>query len=90
MTDLIGYVAAFCTTFAFVPQARTVWKTRSTRDLSLAMFLIFTLGVMLWLAYGWLLGSLPIVIANFFTLMLAGYILYMKLTERRREQVEKP
>ena len=85
MTDLIGYIAAFCTTIAFVPQALTVWKTGSTRDLSLAMFLIFTFGVALWLAYGILLGSWPVTIANIFTLVLAGYILYMKLTEKRRQ-----
>lgn len=85
MNDLIGYVAAFCTTIAFVPQARTVWKTRSTRDLSLAMFLIFTVGVALWLVYGLLLGSWPITIANIFTLVLAGYILFMKITEGRRQ-----
>lgn len=85
MNDLIGYVAAFCTTIAFVPQARTVWKTRSTRDLSLAMFLIFTVGVALWLVYGLLLGSWPITIANIFTLILAGYILFMKITEGRRQ-----
>lgn len=87
MTDLIGYIAAFCTTFAFVPQAMTVWKTGSTRDLSLAMFLIFTLGVALWLVYGILVGSMPVTIANILTLVLAGYILYMKLTEKRRYSV---
>lgn len=85
MLDLIGYIAAFCTTIAFVPQAMTVWKTGSTRDLSLAMFLIFTVGVSLWLVYGVMLGSWPITLANIFTLVLAGYILFMKLTEGRRQ-----
>lgn len=83
-TDLIGYLAAFCTTVAFLPQAISVWKTRSTRDLSLAMFLIFTLGVLLWLSYGWRIQSWPIIIANAITVLLAGYILLMKLTESRR------
>lgn len=86
MNDIIGYIAAFCTTIAFVPQAMTVYKSRSTRDLSLAMFLIFTLGVTMWLVYGLLLESYPIVIANFFTVILAGYILFMKLTEGRRQK----
>ena len=84
LTDLIGYIAAFCTTFAFVPQAYSVWKTRSTRDLSLAMFLVFTIGVCLWLVYGCLIGSWPIIIANLCTVLLAGYILAMKITEGRR------
>lgn len=85
LQELTGYVAAFCTTIAFVPQARTVWKTRSTKDLSLSMFLIFCIGVALWLVYGVMLGSWPIMIANIFTLILAGYILGMKLTEGRRD-----
>lgn len=84
-TDLLGYIAAFCTTVAFVPQAWRVHRTRSTGDLSLGMFLLFTTGVALWLAYGVLIGSTPVVIANILTLLLAGYILVMKLTEKSRD-----
>jgi len=83
-TDWLGYIAAFCTTVAFVPQAWQVYRTRQTQDLSLGMFLLFTTGVALWLWYGVRIGSMPIVIANVFTLTLAGYILAMKLGEKRR------
>ena len=83
-TDWLGYIAAFCTTVAFVPQAWQVFRTRQTQDLSLGMFGLFTTGVALWLWYGLRIGSTPIVIANVLTLMLAGYILVMKLTERGR------
>ena len=48
----IGFLAAFCTTVAFFPQAVKVWKTKSTRDISLYMFVIFTVGVISWLIYG--------------------------------------
>lgn len=82
--DLLGYLAAFCTTVAFVPQAWKVYRTRQTNDLSLGMFGLFTTGVALWLAYGVLIASAPIYIANTFTLLLAGYILAMKLTESAR------
>lgn len=84
MTDLLGYVAAFCTTVAFFPQARQVYRTRRTQDLSLGMFSLLTTGVALWLGYGLLIGSAPVYIANACTLLLAGYILYMKVTEGRR------
>jgi MtN3 and saliva related transmembrane protein len=83
-SDLIGYIAAFFTTVAFLPQAINVYKTRSTRDLSLAMFSIFCIGVALWLVYGLMIHSTPIIIANVITLLLAGYILAMKATEYRR------
>jgi MtN3 and saliva related transmembrane protein len=77
--DLIGALASALTTIAFVPQVWRVWKTRSARDLSLTMYLIFTTGVVLWFAYGVLLGSGPIIVGNAITLVLAGAVLAMKL-----------
>lgn len=77
--DLIGSAASALTTMAFIPQVWRVWKTRSARDLSLPMYLIFTLGVVLWLLYGLLLGAMPIIVGNVITLFLAGTVLAMKL-----------
>jgi len=77
--DMIGAVAGTLSTIAFVPQAWRIWKTRSARDLSLAMYLIFTSGVALWLLYGIVLGALPIIVCNGLTLALAGAVLAMKL-----------
>lgn len=84
VVDLLGFAAACCTTAAFLPQAVQVYRTRRTHDLSLGMFALFTTGVVLWLGYGVLIGSAPIYVANTVTLVLAGYILYMKATESRR------
>jgi MtN3 and saliva related transmembrane protein len=77
--DLIGAVAGTLSTVAFVPQAWRIWKTRSARDLSLPMYLIFTSGVALWLLYGVVLGAVPIIVCNGVTLLLAGTVLAMKL-----------
>lgn len=77
--DIVGTLAATLTTVAFVPQAIKTWKSRHARDLSLGMFLLFTLGVLGWLAYGVLIGSWPIIIANAITTVLAGSILFFKL-----------
>lgn len=78
-SDLIGYFAASLTTIAFVPQAWLTWKTRKAEGVSLGMYAIFTTGVAAWLAYGLLLGAWPIVLANTITLVLALFILGMKL-----------
>ena len=75
----IGFLAAFCTTFAFFPQALKVWKTRSTRDISLYMFIIFTIGVISWLIYGITISDLPIILANAVTLILSLFILIYKI-----------
>jgi len=77
--DLIGAAAGALTTIAFIPQVWRVWQTRSARDLSLSMYLIFTSGVVLWLLYGIMLGALPIIAANGITLLFAGTVLAMKL-----------
>ncbi|WP_374349837.1 SemiSWEET transporter [Chitinimonas sp.] len=82
MTDastLIGMIAGFCTTAAFVPQVISVWRTRHARDISLAMYLILLAGVALWFAYGLMIGSLPVVLYNALTFVLAGAVLVMKL-----------
>jgi MtN3 and saliva related transmembrane protein len=76
---LLGFAAATCTTLAFAPQFLKVWKTRSTEDISLGMFLVLVLGVALWLLYGLLSGDAPLVASNAITLVLAGGILFMKL-----------
>jgi MtN3 and saliva related transmembrane protein len=76
---LVGLAAAFCTTVAFLPQVIQTWRTRSTKDLSLAMFLVFTTGIFLWLVYGLVLRDIPLIAANGTTFVLSGTILYFKL-----------
>jgi len=78
--EIIGLTAAALTTISFLPQAIKVWKTKSTKDLSLGMFSIFTTGVFLWLVYGLLVSDIPIIAANAVTLLLSGTILFFKLT----------
>ncbi len=77
--EWIGGIAATLTTCSFIPQVWRVWRTRHTKDISLLMYTLFTLGVALWLAYGILLSSWPIILANSVTLLLAGMVLALKL-----------
>ena len=78
-STLLGLAAGICTTLAFVPQVIRTWRTRSTEDISLGMFVIFVLGVFLWLLYGLAKADLIIIGANVVTLGLAGSILYFTL-----------
>ena len=76
---VIGLIAAACTTFAYAPQAVKTIKTKNTKSLSLIMYVIMTVGIVLWLSYGILLRDLPIIIANTVTLLFAGIILILKI-----------
>jgi MtN3 and saliva related transmembrane protein len=78
-TELFGYLAATLTTISFIPQVIQVWRSKHTKDISLGMYSIFTLGIVVWLVYGLLLGSTPIIVANSITVVLAGSVLVMKL-----------
>ena len=75
----LGFAAAVCTTGAFVPQVLMVWRERGAPGISVGMYLMFIVGITLWLFYGMALRSWPMVIANGITLLLASCVLGMKL-----------
>jgi MtN3 and saliva related transmembrane protein len=77
--NTLGLIAGALTTLAFIPQVVKTWKSRHTRDISLGMFAIFSVGVFLWLLYGIRIGAMPIILANGVTLVLALTILVFKL-----------
>jgi MtN3 and saliva related transmembrane protein len=79
LNTCIGAIAAVCTRVAFVPQVIKSWRTRDLSAISLPMYTIFTLGVILWLVYGLLIGDWPVIIANAITALLAGVVLLLKL-----------
>lgn len=75
---VLGYVAGFCTTVAFLPQVYRAWKTKSTKDLAPTMLLLFAIGILLWLIFGILIQELPIIIANGVTFFLVLLIVLLK------------
>lgn len=84
MIETIGYVAAALTTLSFAPQAWLVFRTRDVSGVSLGMYAAMVSGVALWLVYGVLIRSWPLVVANLVTLSLSGAILLMKLRLSRQ------
>ncbi len=79
LITVIGLLAATLTTISFSLQVIKTWKTKSTHDVSLEMFVIFCLGVLLWVIYGVLVKDLLILLANLVTLSLGSTILGLKL-----------
>ncbi len=78
LATVIGLLAATGTTISFLPQVIKTWKSRSAKDLSLSMFMIFCTGTLLWLIYGIMVNDLPVMIANAVTLLLSSTLLYFK------------
>lgn len=79
--SILGYVAACCTTFSFVPQVLSIIKTKDTKSISLGMYIIFALGIFLWIIYGMLKADIPLLAANLITFLLSSVILLLKIRD---------
>lgn len=80
--QIIWLIAAALTTGSFIPQVLKVIRTNETKWISLSMYAFFITGVALWMIYWILVEELPVIIANFFTLILASVILGYKIKNR--------
>jgi MtN3 and saliva related transmembrane protein len=75
---IVGFVAAIFTTTGFLPQVFKIFNTKSTKDISLTMYLVLAVGTLLWLIYGILINALPVIIANSVSLSLICSIIILK------------
>lgn len=77
--DIIGFAAATLTTFCFLPQNIRIIRTKKTSDISLVMYLMFAIGLFLWLLYGIMQTAWPIILSNIITLILVIPIIILKI-----------
>ena len=82
--DIIGLVAAALTTGSFVPQVVRLWRTRDAEGISLVTFAVFSAGVVLWLIYGVMLHSWPVILSNAVTIVLTIAIVVLTMRFRRQ------
>jgi MtN3 and saliva related transmembrane protein len=87
---LVASIGALCTTSAFVPQVVRVWRLKSASEISLVTFTVFAAGTSAWLVFGFLIDSLPVILANAITLVLALAMVALKLTYARRDPPSLP
>ncbi len=76
--EIIGYLALFCTTISFIPQVIELYRKKSAKDISTSMYIIYALGMILWLIYTIWIKAVPLIIGNIISLILAIIILTMK------------
>lgn len=83
---ILGNIAAILTSVSFLPQAIKTIKSRDTSSISLSMYIIFVTGVAMWLSYGIMIQSVPVILGNVVTIIFSGAILYVKLADTFREK----
>ncbi|PIR03940.1 MAG: hypothetical protein COV59_02025 [Candidatus Magasanikbacteria bacterium CG11_big_fil_rev_8_21_14_0_20_39_34] len=77
--DIFGYIAGILVVASLLPQTIKSWKTRSTKDLSLWRYIIYVIGLILWVIYAILIHNGPVAIMNGIGLLFALSILYLKI-----------
>lgn len=76
---ILGLIGGALTTTAFFPQVVKTWKTRSASDFSLVMLVLLTVGIFVWTIYGFLIYSIPVILANITSFFLCAIILVFKI-----------
>jgi MtN3 and saliva related transmembrane protein len=84
IASLTGFAAGTLCTLAYLPQALHSFRTKSVRDISLLMLVSLNVGLLLWVGYGYLIHSLPIMLPNAITFLLAFPLLVMKVRFRHQ------
>jgi MtN3 and saliva related transmembrane protein len=79
MINILGYIAGILVVISLLPQAIKSWKTRSTKDISLWRYIIYTAGLILWIIYAIIIKNGPVAVMNSVGLILALSILFLKL-----------
>ena len=64
MVRYLGYFAGTLTVVSFLPQVIRAWKSRQTRDLSMAMYAILITASSLWTVYGIIIHDWPVIVTN--------------------------
>ena len=83
--NAVGTVAALCSMASFVPQVAKIWREQDASAVSLRMYAVTVAGFCLWVAYGLMLKSWPLVASNGVCVGLSASILVMKLKFGGRE-----
>lgn len=79
-TEMIGTSAAVIGTLCWLPQTIKTIRTRKTADISLASNLMIIVASVLWITYGILLWSWPLIGSNGVTLAQVLAIVYVKIS----------
>ena len=67
LVTIIGYAAAICMVFGYLPQAIYTIRTRDTEGIALPTFLLMFLGSVFFVIQGFMLGNAPLYITNLIT-----------------------
>ncbi len=90
-SEIVGIIAGALSCTTFLPQVVKTWKSKSTKDVSLTMFIIASAGTTLWLVYGILIHSISIIGTNIVVLIfsLTMLLLFFRNKDQQKQKTEE-
>ena len=85
--EIVGIIAGALSCTTFLPQVIKTWKSKSTKDVSLTMFIIASISTTLWIIYGVLIHSFSILATNIVVLLFS--LIMLGLIIINREKVDR-
>ena len=85
----LGTVAGVLSTASFVPQVLKALREGDTAAISKRMYLVNVTSFVLWTLYGFVLGSIVLVVFNGLSLALSATILFLKIRDDRRGDIRR-
>jgi MtN3 and saliva related transmembrane protein len=85
LPTILGTVAGLLSTASFAPQVLKAWRERDTAAISKRMYIVTVTAFVLWSIYGFLLGSVPLIVFNLLSLAMSATILVLKIRNDRRD-----
>jgi MtN3 and saliva related transmembrane protein len=85
LPTILATIAGILSTASFVPQVLKAWRERDTAAISKRMYMVTVTAFVLWSAYGFLIGAMPLIVFNLLSLGLSGTILFLKVRNDRQE-----
>jgi MtN3 and saliva related transmembrane protein len=64
LVELLGIIAGTLGVIAWVPQLNEVWKQKKHEGISLPTLYLICTALLLWLVYGFIIGSIAIILSN--------------------------
>jgi len=77
--EIFGFIGGSLTTIALVPQVWRLFKMKSASEISLPFTLMYLIGGIFWLTYGYVIGKPSVIIVNAVALILTSAMLYAKI-----------
>jgi len=88
--NIIGFAAGFLIAVSMIPQVIKSYKTKSVEDISPLMLFVIGIGTALWVIYGILITSFPIIAMDGFGFLVNLILIYMKIVYRKYTSPRDP